>query len=252
MNKADDELDPDDVLMDEYHTLEMRSKSSAHTVDTTIDEYPGVSGITTARDAMRNLSEEDKEKIATQAARGISIISAIDSSPLILLNQDFPILLPSNGNLSFFDLTIVSSHLALETSWTPLTRLNSDHLSIIASFLPTNQPPFPTTSPQDFHQYQQSKLGSLHTEELFYNAPLPFSCTQGEAFIRLTLQTTAHRFIPRGCRKDFIPNLPPSAIPLINQRDLLRSTNPNDPCLPNLNNNITSAISTHSRQTWMD
>jgi len=66
MNKADDELDPDDVLLDEYHTLELRSKSSAHTVDTTIDEYPGVSGITTARDAMRNLSEEDKEKIATQ------------------------------------------------------------------------------------------------------------------------------------------------------------------------------------------
>ena len=26
MNKADDELDPDDVLLDEYHTLEMRSK----------------------------------------------------------------------------------------------------------------------------------------------------------------------------------------------------------------------------------
>ncbi|XP_047499525.1 catenin alpha-like isoform X5 [Penaeus chinensis] len=66
MNKADDELDPDDVLMDEYHTLEIRSKSSAHTVDTTIDEYPGVSGITTARDAMRNLSEEDKDKIAQQ------------------------------------------------------------------------------------------------------------------------------------------------------------------------------------------
>ena len=42
------------------------SPASAHTVDTTIDEYPGVSGITTARDAMRNLSEEDKEKIATQ------------------------------------------------------------------------------------------------------------------------------------------------------------------------------------------
>lgn len=26
MNKADDELDPEDVLMDEYHALEMRSK----------------------------------------------------------------------------------------------------------------------------------------------------------------------------------------------------------------------------------
>lgn len=40
--------------------------ASAHTVETTIDEYPGVSGITTARDAMRNLSEEDKDKIAAQ------------------------------------------------------------------------------------------------------------------------------------------------------------------------------------------
>ncbi|XP_050725155.1 catenin alpha-like isoform X2 [Eriocheir sinensis] len=66
MNKADDELDPDDLLTDDYHTLEIRSKSSAHTVETTIDEYPGVSGITTARDAMRNLSEEDKDKIAAQ------------------------------------------------------------------------------------------------------------------------------------------------------------------------------------------
>ncbi|XP_042242086.1 catenin alpha-like isoform X4 [Homarus americanus] len=61
MNKADDELDPDDVLMDDYHTVEIRSK-----LETTIDEYPGVSGITTARDAMRNLSEEDKDKIAAQ------------------------------------------------------------------------------------------------------------------------------------------------------------------------------------------
>lgn len=26
MNKADDELDPDDVLMDDYHTVEIRSK----------------------------------------------------------------------------------------------------------------------------------------------------------------------------------------------------------------------------------
>lgn len=42
------------------------SAASAHTVETTIDEYPGVSGITTARDAMRNLSEEDKDKIAAQ------------------------------------------------------------------------------------------------------------------------------------------------------------------------------------------
>ncbi|KAF2359910.1 Reverse transcriptase domain [Trinorchestia longiramus] len=70
--------------------------------------------------------------------------------------------------------------------------------------------------------------------------------------MHLTLLTTANRFIPRDCRMDFIPNVPPSAIPLINQRDLLRSTNPNDPSLSDVNNIITSAISTHSRQTWID
>ncbi|KAF2354838.1 Reverse transcriptase domain [Trinorchestia longiramus] len=154
-------------------------------------------------------------------------------------------------NPSSPDLTIVSPHLALETSWTPLTRLNSDHLSIEFPSPPTN--PL-TTSPQDFHQHQQSNWEAfiIHTTKIFRNAPLPSSSTQGEAFIRLTLQTTANRFIHRGCRKDFIPYLLPFAILLINQRDVLCSTNPNDPSLPDLINNITSAISTHFRQTWID
>ncbi|KAF2355408.1 Endonuclease/exonuclease/phosphatase [Trinorchestia longiramus] len=152
-------------------------------------------------------------------ARGINIISAIDSSPLCLLNQDSPTRLPSNGNPSSPNLTIASPHLAL--TFTNFNKANWEAFT-------------------------------LRTEEIFRNAPLPSSCTQGKAFIRHTLQTTANRFIPRGCRKDFIPNLPPSAIPLINQRDALRSNNPNDPSLPDLNNNITSAISTHSCKTWID
>ncbi|XP_069178815.1 catenin alpha [Procambarus clarkii] len=87
MNKTADEVDMDDDLVDHYNTLDDLTSSSSHTgdisgpaveasgptveasgpaVNVSIDEYPGVRGVTTARDAMRNLSEEDKNKIAAQ------------------------------------------------------------------------------------------------------------------------------------------------------------------------------------------
>ncbi|OXA64275.1 Catenin alpha [Folsomia candida] len=65
MNRADDELDPEDVEFDEHYT-ETRSKSSAHTGEHIVDEYPDISGITTAREAMRKMTEEDKLRIAQQ------------------------------------------------------------------------------------------------------------------------------------------------------------------------------------------
>ncbi|KAJ9597614.1 hypothetical protein L9F63_011520, partial [Diploptera punctata] len=49
MNRTDEELDPEDVEFDEHYTIETRSKSSAHTGDHGVDEYPDISGITTAR-----------------------------------------------------------------------------------------------------------------------------------------------------------------------------------------------------------
>uniref|UniRef100_A0A336MMC9 CSON001946 protein n=1 Tax=Culicoides sonorensis TaxID=179676 RepID=A0A336MMC9_CULSO len=70
MNRDDAELelilDPEDIICDDQYTLETKSKSSAHTGDHTIDEYPDISGITTAREAMRKMNEEDKQKIMQQ------------------------------------------------------------------------------------------------------------------------------------------------------------------------------------------
>ncbi|KAL0269729.1 UNVERIFIED_CONTAM: hypothetical protein PYX00_007364 [Menopon gallinae] len=67
MNRTDEELDPDDVELDDHYIYETRSKSSAHTGDPHgVDEYPDISGITTAREAMRKMTEEDKQKIAQQ------------------------------------------------------------------------------------------------------------------------------------------------------------------------------------------
>nr|CAH7740291.1 unnamed protein product [Callosobruchus chinensis] len=60
MNRADEDLDPEDVELDENYTLETRSKSSAHTGE------HDISGITTAREAMGKMPEEDKQKILQQ------------------------------------------------------------------------------------------------------------------------------------------------------------------------------------------
>ncbi|XP_050434704.1 catenin alpha isoform X4 [Adelges cooleyi] len=65
MNRTDEELDPEDIEFDEHYTVETRSRSSAHTGEP-LDEYPDISGITTAREAMRKMTEEDKQKIAQQ------------------------------------------------------------------------------------------------------------------------------------------------------------------------------------------
>ncbi|XP_049884079.1 catenin alpha isoform X2 [Pectinophora gossypiella] len=66
MNREEEELDPEDVELDEQYTLETRSKSSAHTGEHGVDEYPDISGITNAREAMRKMTEEDKRKILQQ------------------------------------------------------------------------------------------------------------------------------------------------------------------------------------------
>ncbi|XP_043948683.1 catenin alpha [Drosophila biarmipes] len=67
MNRSSEDLDTDTEFEPvEDLTLETRSRSSAQTGDQTVDEYPDISGICTAREAMRKMTEEDKQKIAQQ------------------------------------------------------------------------------------------------------------------------------------------------------------------------------------------
>jgi catenin alpha len=63
MNRADDELDPEDVEFDEHYTV---TSGQTGTGDHTVDEYPDISGITNAREAMRKMTEADKEIITQQ------------------------------------------------------------------------------------------------------------------------------------------------------------------------------------------
>ena len=186
------------------------------------------------------------------AARGVAIVNALDPSPMVLLNGDHPTRVPTDGPPSSPDLTFVSAHVALGSSWTPLTRLNSDHLPIAISLNSIN-PPAPTPR-RTFTNYHKAdwEAYEAQTEEAFRTAPPPTCCATGERFLREVIRDATRHNIPRGCRKDFIPNLPTTAIPLIQERDRLRETDPQHPNLPDLNHRITTAIATHFRQTWIE
>lgn len=64
MNRGDDELDPEEFVTGMNEIQQEIRNSIIMTSD--VDEYPEVCGITTARDAMRNLSEQDKDRIAEE------------------------------------------------------------------------------------------------------------------------------------------------------------------------------------------
>ena len=90
------------------------------------------------------------------------------------------------------------------------------------------------------------------TERAFAAAPPPTSCSQGEATFRRILTSAAKSHIPCGNIKDHIPNLPDAARPLIRERDALRQTDPHDPNIPLLNNQITATIANNARKTWIE
>ncbi|KAA0184157.1 hypothetical protein HAZT_HAZT008960 [Hyalella azteca] len=155
--------------------------------------------------AWYSTTQDDRE-----AARGTALINQIDSSQYILLNQDTPTRLLSQGAPSSPDLTLISPHLALDAVWTPLARLNSDHLPISISLDSLNPPNnHPTCTYINFRQADWEGY-TANTETAFSAAAHPSSCSQAEILFRRILTLAARRHIPHGCRRDFIPNLPPS------------------------------------------
>lgn len=68
------------------------------------------------------------------------IADSVENSPLIILNEDSPTRLPSNGSTTSPDILLASAHIALASAWSTKVRLNSDHLPIVIS-LPCDQAP---------------------------------------------------------------------------------------------------------------
>jgi hypothetical protein len=151
---------------------------------------------------------------------------------------------------SYPDVSIISSNLLLSSVWSTRIGLNSDHLPITVNFTDDLPPP---RSCRTFTNLRLADWAGFIAEcELrFETEPLPTCCAGGEKVFRSILLAASSHHIPSGHRKTFIPGLPHDAIPLINRRDELRSLDPDDPEITELNSEITKRIGINSRNEWI-
>ena len=132
--------------------------------------------------------------------------------------------------------------------------LNSDHLPIVIGLNGWFSAPPSKSGPRCFTNYRKADWSSFttSTEEAFLSQPTPTSVSKGEKVFRRILLKAAEAHIPRGKVHNYQPGLTPATRSLIQERDVLRQTDPTNPQLPTLNHTIQSNIKTNIQQTWKE
>ena len=187
-----------------------------------------------------------------ESQRSKDLVDAINNSTICPINEDTPTRLPSNGAPSSPDISLLDSRLVPTSTWATLTSMNSDHLPILISLelavrLPTRtKKTYMNLKKANWEGYTQE------SENLIRNLPPPSSCAKDEAGFRNALLTAAKHHIPSGYVKDFVPSLPKTAIDLIKTRDSIRSHNPSDPSLAELNDQINEHINEACHDKWVN
>jgi hypothetical protein len=181
--------------------------------------------------------------------QGDLLASVLEPSDLCVLNSNSPTCLPPNNSPSSSpDISLASAHLLPSLSWSVLTRLNSDHLPIIVSYLSDFQPPRLCRSFTNFKLANWAGFVRESEDLISCQAP-PSFCSKGEHILRDILVTASKHNIPSGYRKYFVPGLPILAKSLISERDELRAQ---DPAIPILQAQIDNSIKASSRQAWRE
>ena len=132
--------------------------------------------------------------------------------------------------------------------------MNSDHLPILI-FLHGSFDSNPPKPPR--HTYINLRKADWvtfrnETEAFFAQLEPPSSCGVGDTqFCRILLSVALHH-VPKGHIPNFIPNLADSTKKLIRQRDTIRSTNPTDPQIQILDQQISRDTAESNRRKWIE
>lgn len=184
-------------------------------------------------------------------ARGTDISEQIADSELGILNEDCPTRVTTSCNSSP-DISLTSPSLLISCTWKTETALNSDHLPIIISIQQTldktssERRSFTNFSKADWEGFQH------HLEEKFSRVPLRRNVYKGERCFRDIVNKAARIFIPSGRIPLVRPNFPSEAARLANERDALRKSNPSNPRIKEMNNQIRRLVTEHIRKKWRD
>jgi hypothetical protein len=184
--------------------------------------------------------------------RGATLAGEIEASNFVVLNTEQQTRSPVHGNATSPDIAAISSSLATAAEWRVETRLNSDHLPAIVSIMGDAAP---TTSRKTTYinlaKANWTKFAK-EVEDALDLVPAPISVSRDERTFRDILLTASKHHIPSGRHVFQKQPLPAEALPLIQQRDELRASDPTSSEIPELNDCITSIIQQSKRDKWRE
>ncbi|XP_065354130.1 uncharacterized protein LOC135948669 [Calliphora vicina] len=171
--------------------------------------------------------------------RGASLAELIDESTFCILNDDAPTRIMGPGLINC-------------TTWRSVISLRSDHLPIIVCLDRPNDlivsecRTYINQKKADWHGYRE------FTDRIFNGLPIPSNVHKAERKFRETITAAAARFIPAGRISVVRPHFPAEAAGLADERDDIRSTNPDDPRIAQLNRDISRLVNEDKRNKWLD
>ena len=168
-----------------------------------------------------------------------------------MLNEDQPTRLTST-NQSSPDISIATSSLACNCTWSVEKTLGSDHLPITIS-LAGNQEKVPSP-PGTFINFKKANWTRFKeiTEASFAREDPPTCPLNGEKKFREILHHASKIAVPTGRRKEIYPGLPTEAVTLMEKRDELRQNNGTDEEIVELSHKISKVITEHQRNKWRE
>ena len=187
----------------------------------------------------------------SEDARGKLIADTINGLPFGVVNEDVPTRTTANSQTSP-DISFTSSSLLPNANWTLKPGLSSDHTPIIIS-LPTTAKYFHPQK-RTFINFNKADWNSFKdmTEEDFSKTTPTGNVHKDEKTFRNIINKAAKRNIPAGRIPKVKNEVPTEAAELIEERDNLKSTDPSNPNINELNRNINKLIANHRKTKWRE
>jgi hypothetical protein len=186
--------------------------------------------------------------------RGKLVADLIEDSDHTILNQNVHTRSSANQaqQPTSPDITTISSNLSDKTNWKlSTTPLRSDHLPIIITIKTKNNfrllPNIKT-----FTNFNKAKWEDFtqEIEEALSHTQKPTNVHLANKILTNQILLADKHHIPKGRFKRVNQPLPKHINDVIKQRNILRKSNPLDPNIQSLNENITKLISDHKTEQW--
>ena len=174
----------------------------------------------------------------------------LDAASVVVLNENAPTRVPSQGRCSSPDVTIAHPNLAMSTEWSVDTALRSDHNPIIVRV--SLESKRTTTKRRTFVNFLKADWLAFKD---FVEDRIPLlpvgDVLNMELALRKLLQAAARKHIRKGRIPPILPGFPTEAEKLTRQRDDLRRANPSNPRLTELNHEIQKKVKKHRQDKWV-